>query len=298
MKKRYWILIIVAALFVIAILSNSGDKDPSNGGEDPNGENGIDKSNPEIKVHTGWKTPVSIINTNEWEDACSISPDGNTLYYTKGEGLDVDSYSATLSNGIFGIPIPHSFNQEGLPDGAVHTQDDEVLYFASIRAEGLGSADIYIYENGNFENFEIINSEYLESEPFISADGNTFYFGSNRPGSSGDADIWFSTKVDGEWQEPQNLGEPVNSNKLDTQPFVTSDGNELYFTSTNRNGIGGPAIFRSIKVDGVWQEPEVVISGFVGEPTLTEDKSKLYFVHIFRDGSKLLDADVYMTERE
>lgn len=292
MKKGYWFLIILGILFIFTILNDSPDNGNGNGDDDEG--NGIDKSNPEIKVYTGWQAPISVVNTNEWEDAVSISPDGNTLYYTKGEGLDVDSYEAKLINGVFGEPTPHSFNQVGLPDGAVHTQDNTLLYFASIRADGKGSADIYTYKNGIIENIEAINTEYLESEPFISADGSTLYFGSNRPGSSGDADIWFSRKVNGEWQEPENLGAPINSDKLDTQPFVTADGNELYFTSTNRNGIGGPAIFKSTKVNGAWQEPEVVISGFVGEPTLTADKSKLYFVHIFRDGSKLLDADIYM----
>lgn len=252
-----------------------------------------------ISITNKIKTPVNLgspINTLGWEDAPSISPDGNTLYFTIGENLDVDSYYSKKSGGKWSKPKPHSFNTDDLPEGAVHTQDNKLLYFAAIRADSIGSADIYIFENGQVKNIGApINTKDLESEPYISPDGNTLYFGSNRSGSKG-ADIWFSKKVGGVWQEPVNIGEPVNSDKDETQPFVTADGNEIYFTATNRNGVGGPAIFMSKKQGEVWGEPELVVSGFVGEPTLTADGKFLYFVHLFVINNKPVDADIYVAE--
>ena len=124
------------------------------------------------------------------------------------------------------------------------------------------------------------------------------YFAAKRDNGLGGADIWFSKKLNGQWQDPVNIGSPVNTKLDETQPFITDDGQELYFTATNRNWVGWPAIFKSNKVDDSWSKPELVVSGFVGEPTLTADKNKLYFVHIFRKWSKLLDADIYMAEKK
>ncbi len=42
-------------------------------------------------------------------------------------------------------------------------------------------------------------------------------------------DIWFVTKTNGEWLQPQNMGEPVYSEKDGFYPSVTKHG-DIYFT--------------------------------------------------------------------
>ena len=302
-NKIIILLILISSLFLVSC-EKPEDKpnvietevDPINEKVDVDTEVEVkpEKKN-DIKVLSGkWGTPISAVNTEAWEDAVFIYGDGNTLYYTMGEHLKVDSYVSSKVNGKWSSPVSHEFNLPDFPDGAVHTQDNKKLYFASVRPGTLGSADIYIFENGKVENIGApINTEYLESEPYISPDDNTFYFASNKPGGIGGGDIYLSSKVDGKWTEPVNIGEPVNSKKDETQPFLTADGNKIYFTATDRDGIGGPAIFMSEKTGSTWSEPEAIIKGFVGEPTLTNDEQNLYFVHIFREGSKLTDADIY-----
>jgi hypothetical protein len=100
------------------------------------------------------------------------------------------------------------------------------------------------------------------------------------------------------WGKPVNLGVPVNTGLEETQPFLTEDGNELYFCAMNRNSISGPSIFRSIRNGDKRKNPELVIYGFVGEPSLTADKQSLYFVHLIRKGNKLIDADIMVTRRK
>ncbi len=52
-----------------------------------------------------------------------------------------------------------------------------------------------------------INTIYWESHGFITPDGNTMYFASNRPGGEGGFDIWYSEKTsNGKWGEPVNCG--------------------------------------------------------------------------------------------
>ncbi len=91
--------------------------------------------------------------------------------------------------------------------------------------------------------------------------GDDLYFHSSRPGGHGSYDIWLTTRsynegLEIEWSDPANI-HVVNTEEAESLPFVTSDGNELWFTRTH---MGTPAIFRSVKSDGQWQEPELIIS--------------------------------------
>lgn len=72
--------------------------------------------------------------------------------------------------------------------------------------------------------------------PFLSYDGNTLYFTSDRPGGVGGIDIWYSERRGSQWSAPANIGAPINSIGYDGFPSVSSDGKSLYFmrSVTNR----------------------------------------------------------------
>lgn len=269
---------------------------------------GIDTSpsGDEIRVSDEWTRPEQLpppVSSSAWEDAPRISPDGQVLYFTRGKDRDVEGYVSRKTKDGWSQPNPLDFNLKSFPTGASHSQDDEIIYFASVRPGGYGSGDIYVSKkvNGRWTKGDNLgsppNTKYMESEPFIASDHMTLYFASNRPGGRGKADIYMTQKKRAGWSEPVNLGSPVNSEFDDSQPFLTQDGKELYFMAVNRKGIPGPAIFRTVRIGEKWGEPEVVITGFVGEPSLTADKQILYFVHIIRKGGKLADAKIMFTHR-
>jgi hypothetical protein len=85
-----------------------------------------------------------------------------------------------------------------------------------------------------------INSEFTEAGSFITRDGLTLYFTSNRPGGCGATDIWVSTRsdVEAQWGTPQNLGCIINSTALDAAPVLSLDEHRMYF-HTRRPGIVG-----------------------------------------------------------
>ena len=283
----------------------------------------------DIEVHSAqWGPPQKLpspVNSEEWEDGPSISPDGETIYFTRGRDRNVNVYYAEKKDGIWQEPKIIDINIENFPTGAPHTQDNKILYFSSVRPGVIGLGDIYVCEKENKKWINVknigepVNTIAMESEPFITANNKYLYFASNREGQ-GSSDIWMSRKTRNGWRKPTNLGEPVNSKHEESQPFVTADGNELYFMAVNRNGVAGPAIFRSvkkkqkylaffrffrffrffksIKKNQKWEEPEVVISGFVGEPTLTSDKMYLYFVHLIMKDGTLQDAEIMYVKRK
>jgi len=109
-------------------------------------------------------------------------------------------------------------------------------------------------------------------------------------------DIWVTSKVNGEWQQPENVA-AVNTEDGEGWPYLSEDGNELWFLRSKGDVTMG--IFRSVKAGGQWQTPQLVVSGLAGEPTL-DRQGNLYFVHHYYDDAaqKLWEADIYVCYRK
>jgi outer membrane protein OmpA-like peptidoglycan-associated protein len=106
---------------------------------------------------------------------------------------------------------------------------------------------------------EVVNSHASDFAPVISPDGDILYFTSNREGGEGGQDIWVSSRIDGVWTEPVNLGPPLNGPDNQGPDVFTFDERNifLYLTLCNReDGVGGCDIYVSIyKNDGTWTAP-------------------------------------------
>jgi hypothetical protein len=62
--------------------------------------------------------------------------------------------------------------------------------------------------------------------------------------------------------------------------------------------LGSPAIYRSVKVNGAWSEPELIISQFAGEPSVDDD-GNIYFVHhLYTADSRMKEAEIYTAQRK
>lgn len=176
-------------------------------------------------------------------------------------------------------------------DGCTFVQDD-IMWFCSAR-QGYTGVHWFTaeYKDGEWTNWKNadFDPELDVGELHFFNNWTELYYHSGRAGGKGGNDIWFSKNVNGEWQEPVNV-EAINSEENEGMPYITSDGNELWF---NRWYLGSPAVYRSIKVDDEWQEPELIISQFAGEPTL-DNEGNIYFVHHFYENGKMIEADIYV----
>lgn len=103
---------------------------------------------------------------------------------------------------------------------------------------------------------KIINTKGWEPNEFISADGNTLYFSSDRPGGFGGKDIYRSNKLpSGEWGKAINLGPSINTPYDDEAPFIHPDGVTLYFSSKKNKTNQSFNIYTSHLSDrGTWSE--------------------------------------------
>lgn len=104
-----------------------------------------------------------------------------------------------------------------------------------------------------------INSKFWEPAAFLSADGKTLYFVSDRPGGYGGTDIYKSKKTpSGDWGRAENLGPTINTPFDEYTPFLHPDGVTLFFSSKGHNTMGGYDVFfsRTLLSDNkIWLEP-------------------------------------------
>ncbi|MFQ6089292.1 MAG: hypothetical protein ACE5K0_10380 [Candidatus Methanofastidiosia archaeon] len=264
------------------------------------------------KLHSDeYEEPIPLpypINTAGGEDSAFIMSDGNTLYFWFTPDVNISPekqfldgvtgiYVSKKQDGEWGEPERIFLQDEGKLslEGCAFVQDDK-MWFCSAR-EGYTGVQWFTadYINGKWQNWENadFNPYYEVGELHITADGSEMYFHSPRAGGKGQYDIWVSKWKNDEWQEPENIG-VINTKENEGWPFITQDGSELWF---NRTYLGSPAIFRSKKINGKWQDAELIISQFAGEPSL-DNAGNIYFTHHFYKDDKMIEADIYTAKKK
>lgn len=134
-----------------------------------------------------------------------------------------------------------------------------------------------------------------DSNPFLSADGKTLYFASNREGGRGGDDIWKSTRDEsGEWGNVKNLGGKINTPSDEQFPYLDTHGN-FYFASDGHPGFGELDIFVYRKGDDGKRHVEnmgtPINSSHDDFGLIFTDDEKGYFASNRPDG--LGDDDIY-----
>ena len=185
--------------------------------------------------------------------AAFISADGKKLYLT-GCGWMRDSscdlYVAEWKDGQWSMPMPlsQSINTRNWESQPCVSSDGRELYFVSRRG---GNADIYRSlrnSDGAWSEPQNIgapiNTQGTEMAPFLHPDGRTLYFSSDKHVGMGGFDLFMSRRgEDGQWQEPVNLGFPINTQGDEINFFVAADGKTAFISSQREGGNGGYDIY-------------------------------------------------------
>lgn len=124
-------------------------------------------------------------------------------------------------------------------------------------------------------------------------DGRIIIMSLKRPSGKGDNDLYVSMKVaDNLFSTPLPLGSTINTSYRESTPFISRDGQFLYFSSNRPGGYGGSDIYVARRLDDTWQnwsEPALLpmpinSASDDSQPFVNEATGYVYFTSR-RDGS-------------
>lgn len=155
----------------------------------------------------------------------------------------------------------------------------------------------------------VVNSSFDIHGIYITPDGLSLYFSSNRPGGSGGYDLWMTKRQSSqaEWEQPANLGTVVNSKYDYWEPCLSPDGLSLYFNdglgySLIPGGYGHADLYVSTRstLSDSWDPPVNLgqpLNTSQGDATayITPDGLSLYFSSFRPGGSGW--GDLWMITR-
>ncbi|KAF2336916.1 OmpA family protein [Flavobacterium daemonense] len=204
--------------------------------------------------------------TTQYHEACvAFSPDEKTIYFTRNNyngKLKRDSkgvnnlkiYSATaVENGNGSVKWENvkelPFNSDSYSVGQpTVSKDGKKLYFVSDMPGTIGSADIFVVDilgNDQYSNpknlGEKINTSGREMFPFIT--DKALYFASDGFLGLGGLDVFESRLNNEVFEEPVNLGAPLNSSMDDFGYIVNEETNKGFVCSNRKTGKGDDDIY-------------------------------------------------------
>lgn len=212
-----------------------------------------------LKVKGVWQTPKPAAfsgHVGVWKDIDPVfSPDGNTVLFQSDR------------------PVESKPDRKGFDIWAV-------------KRTKKGWSDVYHLGN-------VINSDDSESFASITRSGN-IYFMKDNPDKVGSSDIYVSKFVKGAYQEPENVGKPINTTFRESNPFISPDEDYILYFSSDSTGFGDVDLFISYKTNNKWSTPENLgkpINSEIGEfcPFYHVKQQKLYFCRIERKNGRIVE---------
>ena len=230
-------------------------------------EGKISKENQDVPKVKGMS---AVLNTKFHESTPVFTKDLKTVYFTRNN-YNKGVYGKA-KNGINKLKIYRSKRGEG----------------------GLWS---------NPESLSINNDEYVVAHPALSPDEKKLYFSSNMPGGEGLSDIYVvNIADDGTLGKPKNLGSEINTEGVESFPFIGKNSNDLYFSSNGHIGLGGLDLFVALLDENDNLDGDIIN---LGEPAnspeddfafILDEDSKYGYLSSNRSGGKG-DDDIYTVEQ-
>ena len=236
-----------------------------------------------------WTKPEVItdaINSEEDEGACSFTPDGKTMYFTRCREDEsypryAEIFKSTRSDASWSTPTACVLTKDSLSSYAhpAVSPDGQWLYFVSDMPGGEGGLDIWrvrITADDNFGGVENlaapINTPGDEMFPTFRPNGDLYFSSNGHPGMGG-LDVWCAKQDSLKAWTLNRLGYPLNSEGDDFGLTFEGIYNRGFFASNRNDGHGWDHIYSFELAENI-----LTVQGWVYE----------------KDGYELPQALVYM----
>jgi peptidoglycan-associated lipoprotein len=229
---------------------------------------------------------TNLNSINDDYAACYASKKYNQLFLTSnrkgstGKGQDnwtgasfSDIYFSNYKNNKWSIPITADetgvINTEANEGTPVLNKKYSTIYFTRCNKGEDKKVYCVILQSSRhgkrWSKPKVIMSERFSNsgQPAISDDELTLWFVSDRKGGRGGKDIWVAhrDRKTKPFTNPVNCGPVINTPADEMFPSVQGDS-LLFFSSNGHPGYGGLDIFKSVKHDSLWGEPENLLYPF------------------------------------
>lgn len=229
------------------------------------------------------------------------------------------TYNEELEDWVYdsGFPISELENILNKPTKISMTADKKYIYMSSMD-KTTGKYQLYCSKNidgvwsepedlGNIVN----QSNSNQIDPFITADGNTLYFSSDRLGGQGGYDVWVTHRSkNGSWLKPTNMGKRVNTPLNEFSPYIHPDNINFYFSSNGWKGFGDLDLFyirlndikmkeplnigQEINSDKVENEIALKKDGKTAYRSQWDEKSKSYDIITYELPEKCRASEIHL----
>lgn len=206
-----------------------------------------------------WSKPANLPFNDTRGGCCAMVVEGPpfTIYYQVYTPANKSTdlvYRMRDVNGNYGeeINFGPNVNSSSNEDNPHVSEKQDKVWFTSVRPGGKGGSDIWYSEKTNGEwrkavNVSAINTEKNEDQAWVSKDGSTMYYNSDR--------VYKVSIKDGVYGTPQvvDLGRPIAA-----EVSLTDDGKEIFFGSADPEAKRIRIYHAYLKADGSWGTPAPV----------------------------------------
>lgn len=178
------------------------------------------------------------------------------MYYASNANVEFGIYECDyLGNGRFseGSRLLPPIDMKGDETSAWGSANGDTIFFAASNTKG----DLDIYYSIKHNQLwceprpvpgEINVEGYDENYPQLANNGKRLYFSSNRPGTMGGMDLYYSDldEKSGQWKKPVHLKYPINDTYDNLTVSYTQSGRYAYISAVRPGGLGGRDIYAVI----------------------------------------------------
>jgi outer membrane protein OmpA-like peptidoglycan-associated protein len=260
------------------------------------------------------------INSELAEYSPVVSANGRELYFTSRRGwanedqtkymfpidnsFPEDVYlSVKESNGNWSEPKRLGLCSAAYNEASVSLTSNMDKLFVYSDIEGNGNLFASEFTKDEFASitglsYNKLNSKSWEPHYVGTEDSSLIIFSSDRKGGFGGRDLWsMRQSSDGSWSKPINLGAGINSSEDEDAPFVSLDGEQLYYATNGEKSMGGFDIMHA-KIDDLGQASGAENMGYPinsgGDDlffSITSNGTDAYFSSFRKNGTG--DNDIY-----
>jgi hypothetical protein len=275
---------------------------------------------------SGWKTPWKLgFNDGGWEDSPYLTRDGQQIlfFWHPWKDLAVPGRMDELIQYL--LKNQESAIIDGI-DGKIYVSkypfDNKEIHWVS-QNKTLPSTEAYpyislagdIYYTSTLEAWELMDStpsRFYKNKEMLLIDADEIQISNPHLCEARD-ELWFDCPGDTNICVIQNYSTggtyelapyPINyddtENVVDFQPYLTDDCNTLYFSSSRNAEVSFFAIYKTIRTETGWSQPEVYLShpDGVAEFSMTADGNAISFIQLFWREDGTPGTDVWYTEKK